>query len=107
MADDVENQKRLFDDTAYDLISIDISDVEVGSDIEAKLKSLKAKADYEEERVRKLHIDSEVSKAMADAFRDGTFSVKDYYKLKNKEADTNLRDALSKNKKSDDTDLAL
>lgn len=107
LADDVEKQKELFEDTAYDLISIDISDVEVGNDIEAKLKSLKAKADYEEERVRRLHIESEVSKAMADAFRDGSFSVKDYYKLKNKEADTKLRDSLSKNKQQDDTDLAL
>jgi len=107
LADSVEQQKKLFDDTAYDLISIDISDVEVGNDIEAKLKSLRAKADYEEERVRRLHIESEVNKAMADAFRDGTFSVKDYYKMRNMEADTSMREALSKSKKQEDTDLAI
>ena len=101
LANKVESKKELFEDTAYDIISIDISNIEVGKDIEAELKTLRAKANYEEERVRHLKIESEVQKAMADAFRDGTFSIHDYHKMKNMEADTEMREALSKNPSKD------
>ncbi len=106
LADEVEKKTALFEDTAYDVISIDISDIQVGKDIEAELKTLRAKANYEEERVRHLMIEAEVQKAMADAFRDGTFSIKDYHKLKNMEADTIMREAISKNPPKD-SDIAI
>jgi len=55
---------------------------------------MKAKA--QEARAKVIEAEAEVPRAMADAFRSGNLGIMDYYKMKNIEADTNMRDAIAK-----------
>lgn len=96
LADKVETKKNLFEDTVYQVISIDISNIDVGKDIQSQIKKEKADADLAAARAYHLQIESEVQKAMADAFRDGNLSVHDYHRIKNTEADTDMRGAIAK-----------
>lgn len=102
--------------TAFEILSIDIADVDIGENIGAKLQADQAEADkriaqakaeerramavaMEQEQVAEVMgnrallvlAESEVPKAMADAFRSGNLGVMDYYKMKNVEADTKMR----------------
>lgn len=118
--------KGLDDGTIFQILSIDIADVDVGRNIGAELEQRQAIADKEiaqaqaEERKAmaiaaeqemkakaqemKAHViaaEVEVPKAMASAFRNGKMGIMDYYKLQNIQADTSMRKSISK---SDDDD---
>jgi uncharacterized protein YqfA (UPF0365 family) len=110
--------------TAFEILSIDIADIDIGKNIGAELQTDQAEADLKvanakaEERramavaqeqemkakaqdARALVIlaEAEVPKAMAEAFRSGNLGIMDYYKMKNIQADTDMRDSISKPKK--------
>jgi uncharacterized protein YqfA (UPF0365 family) len=107
--------------TAYEILSIDICDVDVGSNVGAKLEIEDAeakkkisqaaaeerkaqavaleqemKAKTQEMKAIVLAAESEVHKAMAQAMKNGKFGVVDYYKLQNIQADTAMRDNIAK-----------
>ena len=107
--------------TAYEILSIDIADVDVGRNIGAQLQMDQAEADrriaqakaeerramavaheqemiaaVQEMRARVVEAEAEVPKAMAAALREGKLGVMDYYQMKNVEADTNMRDSIAK-----------
>jgi uncharacterized protein YqfA (UPF0365 family) len=107
--------------TAYEILSIDIADVDVGENIGAKLQTKQAEADKqiaqaraEERRAmayareqemraqvvemqsRVVEAEAEVPRAMAEAFRNGNMGIMDYYRMKNVMADTDMRDSISK-----------
>jgi uncharacterized protein YqfA (UPF0365 family) len=99
--------------TAYEILSIDIADVDVGENIGAKLQIDQANADKQiaqakaeerramavaleqEMRARVVEAESEVPRAMAEAFRHGNLGIMDYYRMKNVQADTTMRDAIA------------
>ncbi|MEM7623760.1 MAG: flotillin-like protein FloA [Planctomycetota bacterium] len=106
--------------TAFEILSIDIADVDVGENIGAKLQADQAEADKkrfqaeaekrramalaqeqefkaEEQKNRALVVlaEAEVPRAMADAFRQGNMGIMDYYKMKNVVADTSMRSAIA------------
>jgi uncharacterized protein YqfA (UPF0365 family) len=105
--------------TAYEILSIDIADVDVGKNIGAELETDRAEADkkiaqakaeerramafaaeqemkarVEEMRAKVVAAEAEVPLAMADALRQGHLGVMDYYKMKNIIADTQMRDSI-------------
>jgi len=107
--------------TAFEILSIDIADVDVGRNIGAQLQTDQAEADkriaqakaeerramavareqemkasVQEMRAKVVEAESQVPLAMADALRQGKLGVMDYYNLQNLLADTQMRDALSK-----------
>ncbi|OQX96732.1 hypothetical protein B6I21_00130 [candidate division KSB1 bacterium 4572_119] len=113
-------EKGLDSGTAYEILSIDIADVDVGENIGAKLQTDQAEADKriaqakaEERRAmavakeqemkasvvemqaRVVEAEAEVPKAMAQAFREGNLGIMDYYNMKNIQADTKMRDSIS------------
>jgi len=102
--------------TAFEILSIDIADVDIGENIGAKLQADQAEADKriaqakaeerramavaaEQEQVAEVMAnraklvlaEAEVPKAMADAFRAGNLGIFDYYRMKNIESDTKMR----------------
>lgn len=121
-------QRGLDAGTAFEILSIDIADVDVGTNIGAKLQIDQASADLkvaeakaeerramavaeeqefraktQEARAKVIEAEAEVPKAMAEAFRSGNLGIMDYYKMKNIEADTDMRDAIAGNDKSADS----
>ncbi len=109
--------------TAYEILSIDIADVDVGSNIGSRLQADQAEADtkrykaeaeqrraaavaleqehraeVEKNRALVVLAESEVPKAMAEAFRSGNLGVMDYYRMKNIDADTGMRENIGKPK---------
>lgn len=95
LADRVE-QKNLGEGTAFEIISIDVSDVQVGKDIDAELTSERAKAKAEMAKADMIKAEEKVQKAMASAFIDGKLSIHDYHEMMNKEADTKMRESIGK-----------
>ena len=109
--------------TAYEILSIDIADVDVGSNnqAEADLKVARAKAEerraaavaLEQEmsaevarmRAKVVEAEAEIPRAIADAFHKGNLGVMDYYNLRNIQSDTEMRNAIAKpeDKKNKDT----
>ncbi|MBM3899621.1 MAG: flotillin-like protein FloA [Gemmatimonadetes bacterium] len=99
--------------TAYEILSIDIADVDVGENIGAKLQIDQANADKQiaqakaeerramavaleqEMRARVVEAEAEVPRAMAEAFKQGNLGIMDYYKMKNVQADTAMRSAIA------------
>jgi uncharacterized protein YqfA (UPF0365 family) len=99
--------------TAYEILSIDIADVDVGANIGAKLQIDQANADKQiaqakaeerramavaleqEMRAKVVEAEAEVPRAMAEAFRGGNLGIMDYYRMKNVQADTAMRDAIA------------
>ena len=99
--------------TAFEILSIDIADVDVGENIGAKLQTDQAKADKQiaqakaeerramavaleqEMRARVVEAEAEVPRAMAEAFRSGNLGIMDYYRMKNVQADTEMRQAIA------------
>jgi uncharacterized protein YqfA (UPF0365 family) len=99
--------------TAYEILSIDIADVDVGENIGAKLQIDQANADKQiaqakaeerramavaleqEMRARVVEAEAEVPRAMAEAFRKGNLGIMDYYRMQNLQADTDMREAIS------------
>ena len=105
--------------TAYEILSIDIADVDVGENIGAQLQAAQAQADLvraqaeaekrramafaREQEMRALVVENEakVPLAMAEAFKKGNLGVMDYYRMKNVMADTSMRDSIAKPKKKE------
>jgi uncharacterized protein YqfA (UPF0365 family) len=105
--------------TAYEILSIDIADVDVGDNVGAQLQAAQAEADMRrakaeaekrramavarEQEMRALVVENEakVPLAMAEAFKKGNLGVMDYYKMKNIMADTSMRDSIAKPKKKE------
>jgi uncharacterized protein YqfA (UPF0365 family) len=111
--------------TAFEILSIDIADIDIGKNIGAELQTDQAEADLkvanakaeerramavaeeqemkakaQDARASVILAEAEIPKAMAEAFRNGNLGIMDYYKMKNIEADTDMRDSISKpNKK--------
>lgn len=99
--------------TAYEILSIDIADVDVGRNIGAQLQTDQAEADKQiaqaraeerramalaleqEMRARVVEAEAQVPLALAEAFRSGRLGVMDYYKMENVQADTQMRAAIS------------
>jgi uncharacterized protein YqfA (UPF0365 family) len=95
--------------TAYEILSIDIADVDVGENIGAKLQIDQANADKQiaqakaeerramavakeqEMRAKVVEAEAEVPLAMAEAFRSGQLGIMDYYRMQNLQADTEMR----------------
>ncbi len=113
--------KGLDSGTAFSILSIDIADVDVGTNIGAKLQIDQAEADKQiaqakaeqrramavaaeqemrakeqEMRAKVVEAEAEVPKAMAEAFRKGHMGIMDYYNMKNVVADTDMRSSISK-----------
>jgi uncharacterized protein YqfA (UPF0365 family) len=115
--------------TAFEILSIDIADVDVGRNVGAQLQIDQAEADkriaqakaeerramavaQEQEniaaiasmRARVVEAEAEVPKAMAEAFRQGNLGIMDYYKMQNIQSDTEMRTAIGKGTKPALTD---
>jgi len=113
--------KGLDSGTAFEILSIDIADVDVGENIGAKLQTDQAEADLkiarakaeerrasavateqeqraavQEQRAKVIAAEAEVPKAIAEAFRTGRLGVMDYYNLRNIQADTQMRAFIGK-----------
>ena len=113
--------KGLDSGTAFEILSIDIADVDVGVNVGAKLQIDQAEADkriaqaraeerramavdQEQEnkaevqgmRARVIEAEAEVPRAMAEAFKNGNLGVMDYYRMKNLMADTDMRESIGK-----------
>ena len=107
--------------TAFEILSIDIADIDIGKNIGAELQTDQAEADLkvanakaeerramavaneqemkaraQEARAQVILAEAEVPKAMAEAFRSGNLGIMDYYRMKNIQADTEMRDSISK-----------
>ncbi|CAA9544436.1 MAG: UPF0365 protein YqfA [uncultured Thermomicrobiales bacterium] len=101
--------------TAYEILSIDIADVDVGRNIGAELQTDQAEADKriaqakaeerramavaqeQEMRARVVEAEAQVPLALADAFRSGRLGVMDHYRMENLQADTTMRSSLARN----------
>ncbi len=118
-------QRGLDAGTAFEILSIDIADVDVGANIGAKLQTDQASADLkvaeakaeerramavaeeqemvakaQEARAKVIEAEAEVPKALAEAFRSGNLGIMDYYKFQNIQADTDMRDSIAGTKPS-------
>lgn len=107
--------------TAFEILSIDIADIDVAENIGAKLQTEQASADlkvaqakaeerramavaYEQEmrakaqeaRAKVIEAESQIPLAISEAFRNGNLGVMDYYKLQNIQADTGMRDSIAR-----------
>ena len=114
-------EKGLDSGTAFEILSIDIADIDVGENIGAKLQSDQAEADkrvaqaeaekrramavareqemtaqVEENRAKVVLAEAEIPKAISQAFREGNLGIMDYYHLRNIQADTEMRTSISK-----------
>jgi len=113
--------KGLDANTAFEILSIDIADIDVGENIGAKLIADQAEANkrqfqaeaekraalaraHEQENIAKIAenrallvaAEAEIPRAIAESFRSGNLGIMDYYKLRNVQADTAMRDAIAK-----------
>ena len=114
-------RKGLDSGTAFEILSIDIADIDIGKNIGATLQIDQAQADKniaqakaeerramaialeqemkakaQEARAKVIEAEAEVPQAMAEAFRNGNLGIMDYYKMKNIEADTTMRESIAK-----------
>jgi uncharacterized protein YqfA (UPF0365 family) len=112
--------RKLDSQTAFEIVSIDIADIDVGSNIGARLQADQAEADtrvarakaesrramavaqeqemlakIEESRAKLVEAEAEVPRAIARAFNEGTLGIMDYYNLRNVQADTDMRRAIA------------
>jgi len=112
--------------TAFEILSIDIADIDVGKNIGAQLQMDQANADKniaqakaeerramavaseqemkakaQEARAKVIEAEAQVPLAMAEAFRSGNLGIMDYYKMKNIQADTSMRESLSSPQKKE------
>ncbi|MBP8777164.1 MAG: flotillin-like protein FloA [Bacteroidaceae bacterium] len=114
-------KKGLDSGTAFEILSIDIADIDIGKNIGAELQIDQANADKniaqakaeerramavaseqemkakaQEARAKVIEAEAEVPKAMAEAFRSGNMGIMDYYRMKNIDADTSMRSNIGK-----------
>ena len=95
VADKVETADVISKNSAYDILSVDVSDIKIGNDVGASLKVARAKAQVEAAKAELILAEEKVQKAMASAFLDGNISVQEYTDIKNKQADTLMRQSLA------------
>ncbi len=113
--------KGLDSGTAFEILSIDIADIDIGENVGAKLQTDQAEADLkvanaraeerramavaneqemkakaQEARAKVIEAESQVPLAMAEAFRSGNLGIMDYYKMQNIQADTDMRDSIAR-----------
>jgi uncharacterized protein YqfA (UPF0365 family) len=113
-------ERRLDSNTAFEIVSIDIADIDVGDNIGARLRADQAEADMrvarakaegrramavaaeqeqiaaiEASRAKLVEAEAQVPIGMAEAFRSGKLGILDYYKLRNVQADTDMRKAIA------------
>jgi len=118
-------EKGLDAGTAFEILSIDVADIDIGKNIGAVLQMDQANADKniaqakaeerramavateqemkaksQEARAKVIEAEVQIPLAMAEAFRSGNLGIMDYYKFKNIEADTTMRDSISKGTQS-------
>ncbi len=96
VADKVEQQSQINVSSAFEILSVDISDIEVGNDVGANLNVMRAKAKAEDAKAELIVAEEKVQRAMAAAFLDGKITVKEYNDLQNTEADTKMRKSFTK-----------
>ena len=114
-------RKGLDSGTAFEILSIDIADIDIGKNIGAALQIDQAQADKniaqakaeerramaialeqemiakaQEARARVIEAEAELPRAMAEAFINGNLGIMDYYRMKNMEADTNMRETIAR-----------
>ncbi len=114
-------EKGLDAGTAFEILSIDIADIDIGKNIGAVLQMDQANADKniaqakaeerramavaleqemkakaQEARAKVIEAEVQIPLAMADAFKSGNLGIMDYYRMKNIDADTHMRDSISK-----------
>ncbi|SVE26586.1 uncharacterized protein METZ01_LOCUS479440, partial [marine metagenome] len=122
--------KGLDSGTAFEILSVDIADVDVGENIGAKLQTEQADADLkiaqakaeerramakaregemtalvEEMSARVKEAEAEIPQAIAEAFRAGNFGVMDYYRMRNIQSDTDMRSSISESGDDPDDEL--
>ncbi len=120
-------KKGLDAGTAFEILSIDIADIDIGKNIGAVLQIDQAQADKniaqaraeerramaialeqemkakaQEARAKVIEAEAEIPKAMAEAFRSGNIGIMDYYRMKNIQSDTEMRDSIAKPQKGSD-----
>jgi uncharacterized protein YqfA (UPF0365 family) len=113
--------KGLDSGTAFEILSIDIADIDVGKNIGSELQTHQAqadllvaqakaeerkamaiarehemRADVAENQAKLVFAETQVPQAIADAFRSGNLGIMDYLRIKNMEADTSMRSSLGK-----------
>lgn len=113
-------EKGLDAGTAFEILSIDIADIDIGENIGAKLQTEQAVADLkvanakaeerramavateqemkakaQEARAKVIEAEADVPKALADAFRQGQLGIMDYYRMQNIQADTSMRSSIA------------
>ena len=113
-------KKGLDSGTAFEILSIDIADIDIGKNIGATLQIDQAQADKniaqakaeerramaialeqemkakaQEARAKVIEAEAQVPQSIAEAFRAGNLGIMDYYKIKNIESDTNMRDSIA------------
>lgn len=113
--------KGLDSGTAFEILSIDIADIDIGENVGAKLQGDQAEADLkvanaraeerramavaseqemrakaQEARAKVIEAEAQVPMAMAEAFRSGNLGIMDYYKMQNIQADTEMRGSIAK-----------
>lgn len=121
-------QKGLDAGTAFEILSIDIADIDVGENIGAKLQAEQASADLkvaqakaeerramavafeqemkakaQEARARVIEAEAQIPLAIADSFKSGNLGIMDYYRMQNIQADTQMRESISKGDKDKKT----
>jgi uncharacterized protein YqfA (UPF0365 family) len=112
--------RRLDSQTAFEIVSIDIADIDVGDNVGARLQADQAEADMrvaranaegrramavaaeqemqakiEENRAMLIQAEADVPKAVAQAITDGTLGIMDYYRLRNLQSDTDMRSSIA------------
>jgi uncharacterized protein YqfA (UPF0365 family) len=117
--------------TAFEILSVDIADVDVGENIGAKLQIDQADADLqvarakaeerramaqaseqemkaltEEMTARVKEAEADVPKAIAESFRSGNLGIMDYYRMRNIQSDTDMRSSISESGASDDEPIS-
>jgi uncharacterized protein YqfA (UPF0365 family) len=122
-------EKGLDAGTAFEILSIDIADIDIGKNIGAELQIDQAEADKniaqakaeerramavaqeqemkakaQEARAKVIEAEAQVPLAIADAFKNGNLGIMDYYRIKNIDADTQMRDSISKGESPDQSD---
>ncbi len=122
-------EKGLDAGTAFEILSIDIADIDVGSNIGAKLQADQAEADLrrfqaeaeqrraaarareqemqaevQENRAKVVLAEAEIPQAIAQSFREGNLGIMDYYRLRNLQADTDMRKSLGDQTRPKGTD---
>ncbi|MDM1048913.1 MULTISPECIES: flotillin-like protein FloA [Sphingobacterium] len=113
--------KGLDSGTAFEILSIDIADIDIGENVGAKLQTDQAEADLkvanaraeerramavateqemrakaQEAKAKVIEAESQVPMALAEAFRNGNLGIMDYYKMQNIQADTDMRTSIAK-----------